>query len=82
MGEGQEEPARKAIKTHMESGGWVILQNCQLGLKFMEEIEQLIISFLNPETPKPNDEFRIWITCEPHNRFPLGLLQKVIKVTN
>lgn len=38
MGEGQEEPARKAIKAGMESGGWVILQNCQLGLKFMEEI--------------------------------------------
>lgn len=35
MGEGQEEPARKAIKACMESGGWVILQNCQLGLKFM-----------------------------------------------
>lgn len=35
MGEGQEEPARKAIKTGMETGSWVILQNCQLGLKFM-----------------------------------------------
>lgn len=38
----------------MESGNWVVLQNCQLGLKFMEEIEQLIISFGNPETPKPH----------------------------
>lgn len=38
MGEGQEEPAKKAIKQRMEDGGWVILQNCQLGLKFMEEI--------------------------------------------
>ena len=35
MGEGQEEPARKAIKAAVETGGWVILQNCQLGLKFM-----------------------------------------------
>lgn len=82
MGEGQEEPARKAIRTHMESGGWVILQNCQLGLKFMEEIEQLIISMQNPESTKPNEDFRLWITCEPHKQFPLGLLQKVIKVTN
>jgi dynein heavy chain len=48
MGEGQEEPARKAIKACMESGGWVILQNCQLGLKFMEEIEQQIIHLSNP----------------------------------
>lgn len=66
----------------MESGNWVVLQNCQLGLKFMEEIEQLIISFGNPETAKPHEDFRLWITCEPHNKFPLGLLQKVIKVTN
>ena len=36
MGEGQEEPSRKAIKSSVESGNWVILQNCQLGLKFME----------------------------------------------
>ena len=48
----------------------------------MEEIEQLIISFQNPDVAKPNDEFRLWITCEPHNDFPLGLLQKVLKVTN
>lgn len=82
MGEGQEEPARKAIKACMETGGWVILQNCQLGLKFMEETEQLIISLNNPDTQKPHEDFRLWITCEPHNRFPLGLLQKVIKVTN
>ena len=63
MGEGQEEPARKAIKSQMENGGYVILQNCQLGLKFMEEIEQLIISFQNPDNPKPNEDFRLWITC-------------------
>ena len=82
MGEGQEEPARRAIKSQMENGGYVILQNCQLGLKFMEEIEQLIISFQNPDNPKPHEDFRLWITCEPHNSFPLGLLQKVLKVTN
>lgn len=36
----------------------------------------------NPESTKPNEDFRLWITCEPHKQFPLGLLQKVIKVTN
>jgi dynein heavy chain len=29
-----------------------------------------------------HEEFRLWITCEPHNKFPLGLLQRTIKVTN
>jgi len=55
MGEGQEEVARKVIKTCTESGGWVVLQNCQLGLKFMEETEQTIISFINGDGQKPHD---------------------------
>lgn len=29
-----------------------------------------------------HDEFRLWITCESHKKFPLGLLQRSIKVTN
>ncbi len=27
-------------------------------------------------------DFRIWLSCEPRERFPLGLLQRAIKVTN
>jgi len=29
-----------------------------------------------------HDDFRLWITCESNNQFPLGLLQRAIKVTN
>ena len=63
MGEGQEQPARKAIKAALETGGWVVLQNCQLGLKFMEQTEQLIINLNNPDILKPHEDFRLWITC-------------------
>ena len=58
------------------------MQNCQLGLKFMEETEQNIVALNNPDIQKPHEDYRLWITCEPHSSFPLGLLQKVIKVTN
>lgn len=75
MGEGQDKVAEKVIEKCAESGNWIILQNCHLGLKYMEEIEQ---DLLNPEKPKYafglHEEFRLFITCEAHPKFPLGLL--------
>ena len=47
-----------------------MLQNCHLGLEFMEELlETLTI------TETVDDTFRVWITTEPHVRFPITLLQ-------
>lgn len=36
---------------------------------------------LNPKDKEIHEDFRLWITCEPHKEFPLGLLQMAIKVT-
>jgi dynein heavy chain len=36
---------------------------------------------LNPKGVEIHEEFRLWITGEPHPEFPLGLLQMAIKVT-
>jgi dynein heavy chain len=42
MGEGQDVIAREKMKDGFLAGSWVILQNCHLGLGFMEEIEGLL----------------------------------------
>ncbi|CAI9168324.1 unnamed protein product [Rangifer tarandus platyrhynchus] len=77
MGQGQEVHARKLIQMSMQQGGWVLLQNCHLGLEFMEELlETLTI------TETIDDTFRVWITTEPHVRFPITLLQTSLKFTN
>jgi dynein heavy chain len=77
MGEEQEIIAKKNIDDGMRDGFWVILNNCHLSLEFMAEIEDI----LNPKDKVIHEQFRVWITCEPHNEFPLGLLQMAIKVT-
>ena len=71
MGEGQDVVANRAIGTAVINGTWVLLQNCHLGLDFMETIEDLFAKIA--ETVEP--EFRLFFTCEPHPKFPIGLLQ-------
>ncbi|GAA47151.1 dynein heavy chain 5 axonemal [Clonorchis sinensis] len=38
MGEGQDGPARKAVRKAMLDGTWVLLQNCHLSLDYMSEL--------------------------------------------
>lgn len=75
MGEAQEVPAKEKLKEGHATGRWLLLSNCQLSLELMSDMEDL----LNPKTHSVHPDFRIWITCEAENNFPLGLLQMAIK---
>jgi len=76
MGEGQEVVAYEKMKIGFIQGTWVILQNCHLGIGFMEQMEDILT-----KTGEITEDFRLWITCEITPRFPIGLLQMAIKVT-
>jgi len=76
MGEGQEKVAREKNNAAFITGGWVILQNCHLGIDYMLEMEDTLTQCETIE-----DDYRLWITCEITPRFPIGLLQMAIKVT-
>jgi len=82
MGQGQEPAARKLVQQGMMSGQWALLQNCHLGLKMMVELEGTLIAKKANEPEEVHDEFRLWISAEPHPKFPVGLLHLAIKVTN
>src|SRR5207253_2857808 len=69
----------KSMLQGIEEGAWSLLQNCHLGLGFMEQIEEKLNK---AHEAKVDPNFRLFITCEPHEDFPISLLQMSIKVTN
>ena len=77
MGQGQEIVARKMMTTATLEGQWVLLQNTHLGLNYLTEVETYLT-----KAEELHEDFRLWITAEPHPEIPIGLLQMSIKLTN
>jgi dynein heavy chain len=78
MGQGQGPKAEKDLQVGVQRGQWILLMNCHLLWrwlqakleKFLEKIEEM----------KPSKDFRLWITTEPTEKFPLSILQMSLKV--
>lgn len=77
MGQGQEVHARRLLAQSMSDGGWLLLQNCHLGLDFLDEGLDTVTTAENIQ-----DSFRLWVTTEVHPKFPINFLQSSIKFTN
>jgi len=78
MGQGQGPKAEKDLQVGVQRGQWILLMNAHLLWrwlhgkleKFLEKIEEM----------KPSKDFRLWITTEPTDNFPLSILQMSLKV--
>uniref|UniRef100_A0A3Q3MNV8 Dynein axonemal heavy chain 10 n=1 Tax=Mastacembelus armatus TaxID=205130 RepID=A0A3Q3MNV8_9TELE len=75
MGQGQEKVALQLLEMAVSWGHWLMLQNCHLLVNWLKELEKSL-----ERITKPNPKFRLWITTNPIKDFPIGILQKSLKV--
>ena len=75
MGGDQSELAIETIKSAAEKGEWVCLKNLHLVTPWLSILEKEF------KMLSPNPKFRLWLTSEPHAKFPSILLQSSLKIT-
>ncbi|KAM8812104.1 dynein axonemal heavy chain 10 [Rhynchonycteris naso] len=75
MGQGQEKLALQLLETAVARGQWLMLQNCHLLVKWLKDLEKSL-----ERITKPHPDFRLWLTTDPTEGFPIGILQKSLKV--
>uniref|UniRef100_A0A8C3NCR8 Dynein-1, subspecies f n=1 Tax=Geospiza parvula TaxID=87175 RepID=A0A8C3NCR8_GEOPR len=75
MGQGQEEIALQLLEEAVVHGHWLMLQNCHLLVKWLVHLEKAVEKITDP-----HEDFRLWLTTDPTEGFPIGILQKALKV--
>lgn len=75
MGQGQEQIAINFLEQAVSRGLWLMLQNCHLLVKWLKELEKHL-----EKLSKPHPDFRLWLTTEPTPQFPIGILQRSLKI--
>ena len=77
LGQGQESSAERIITEGAKSGHWVYLRNCHLLPDWMPNLERI---FNNLRSIKPNKNFRLWLSSKSNKSFPVGILQRGVKI--
>ncbi|KAJ3336288.1 Dynein heavy chain 10, axonemal, partial [Gonapodya sp. JEL0774] len=75
LGQGQAPIALQLLETAVARGQWLMLQNCHLLVGWLKTLEKVL-----EKIEKPHPDFRLWLTTEPTPQFPIGILQKSLKV--
>jgi dynein heavy chain len=75
LGQGMGPRAQELIESGAQRGLWVVLQNCHLLPKWLKTLEKVLEKLV-----RPHKDFRLWLTTEPSDRFPPGILQRSLKV--
>ncbi|TPX63919.1 hypothetical protein SpCBS45565_g06282 [Spizellomyces sp. 'palustris'] len=73
--QGQAPIALQLLETAVSRGQWLMLQNCHLLVTWLRTLEKVL-----EKIEKPHVDFRLWLTTEPTPQFPIGILQRSLKV--
>jgi dynein heavy chain len=80
LGQGQKEKAEKLLKDGVENGKWVFLANCHLSISWLPDLQKFVERLSVPGN-EPHPNFRLWLSSDPHPKFPIALLQVAVKMT-
>jgi dynein heavy chain len=70
-----ETEAKNGILESAERGNWIMLQNCDLLPEWLPTLEGILEGL-----EKAHPDFRLWLTTKPSKSFPIGILQRSIKI--
>ncbi|XP_058790035.1 dynein axonemal heavy chain 7-like [Phymastichus coffea] len=77
LGPLQGQKAELLIEIARKNGEWVFLHNCHLALSWMAKLEKICENF---DITNTSLGFRLWMTTQSSDDFPIGLLQNSIKI--
>ncbi|KAI3384589.1 hypothetical protein SNEBB_000074 [Seison nebaliae] len=75
MGQGQTEAVLHQLHQCASKGEWLCLKNIHLVHSFLSVLEKEI------NVLEPHENFRLWLTTESLPKFPIILLQSVLKIS-
>jgi len=81
LGQGQAPVAERLVEAGQDQGSWVLLANCHLMLSWMPELENMVETYCSDPQRAPHPDFRLWLSSNPHPKFPITILQRGLKMT-
>ena len=75
MGQGQADEAMRLLTECARTGDWLCLKNLHLVVAWLPTLEKEIYVL------KAHEDFRLFLTSEPHAKFPSTLLEGSLKIT-
>ena len=75
LGQGQADLAVEKLRDAMQHGQWLVLKNLHLMTFWVPILTKEI------QAGTPHKDFRLWLTAEPHPKFPSVLSESCLKIT-